>query len=177
MLRKILLATSTLGVILVLFVVYHLSTGGAVQSEAVPAEAILAEKELVLPEAPASQPVQQLAQIKGVPIGAGGKKAWVTWYDKKTRKARIQFRATTWEPVSDTEFHLVDLEVRMAMPGGQIAEVQADEGRILVSPGDLSGPVPSGASRTRTAGTWLCIPTRWSGCGWTISSSIWNCPG
>ncbi|UCG32283.1 MAG: hypothetical protein JSU68_11515 [Phycisphaerales bacterium] len=138
MLRKMLLATSTLSVILVLFFVYHLSTGGAVESDAEPVEVILAEKELVLPEVAESQPVQQLAQIKGVPIGAGGKKAWVTWYDKKTRKARIQFRATTWEPTSDTEFHLVDLEVRMLMPGGQIAEVQADEGHILVSPGDLS---------------------------------------
>ena len=44
MLRKILLATSTLGVILVLFLVYHLSTGGAVESEAEPVEVILAEK-------------------------------------------------------------------------------------------------------------------------------------
>ena len=138
MLRKLLLATSTLAVILVFFLVYHLGTGGATETVDDPAEVALAQTDLTLPQVPESQPVQELPQIKGVPIGEGGKKAWVTWYDKKTRKAKIQFRAATWEPVSDTEFHLLDLEVRMMMPGGQIAEVQADEGEILLSPGDLS---------------------------------------
>ena len=138
MLRKLLLATSTLAVILVLFLVYHLSTGGARETEVEPVEVTLAQVELQLPEVSDSPPVQELPRIKDVPIGQGGKKAWVTWYDKKTRKAKTQFRATTWEPLSNTEFHLVDLEVRMIMPGGQIAEVQADEGEILVSPGDLS---------------------------------------
>jgi len=65
-----------------------------------------------------------------------GQEPKIRVYDPKTGEAKIIFQATEWDPVSDTEFHLIDPSARVLLPGGQLAYVQADEGQIKVQVND-----------------------------------------
>jgi len=65
-----------------------------------------------------------------------GQKPKIRVYDPKTGEAKIIFQAAEWDPVSDTEFHLIDPSARVLLPGGQLAYVQANEGQIKVQAND-----------------------------------------
>jgi len=58
-----------------------------------------------------------------------GKAPTISIYDSKGRE-KIQYRSDDWEPISDNEFHVNDLEMRMLLPGGQLVHVWADEGQV-----------------------------------------------
>ncbi len=56
-------------------------------------------------------------------------------YDRRGN-ARIMFRASGWQPVSDNEFEMVEPTARLLLPSGQLAYVRADQGRVTVQKGD-----------------------------------------
>lgn len=62
-------------------------------------------------------------------------------YDKEG-KTRIAFEATKFDAVSDTEFELVEPTVRLALAGGELAYIWADEGRVTVLQGEDDKPNP-----------------------------------
>jgi len=65
-----------------------------------------------------------------------GEKPKIRVYDPKTGEAKIIFQAREWDPVSDSEFHLISPSARILLPGGQLAYVQADEGQVKVQVND-----------------------------------------
>jgi hypothetical protein len=80
----------------------------------------------------------------GIPIRGGwmggGVAPVLRVYDKKGN-TRIVFRATRWDPISDSEFDLFEPMVRLTLPGGQLAYIWADEGRVVVLQGEGDNPV------------------------------------
>ncbi|HVP12828.1 MAG TPA: hypothetical protein VMV94_16755 [Phycisphaerae bacterium] len=54
-------------------------------------------------------------------------------YDDITGRLKYQFEAKTWEPVSETDFHLQDLLIQIFMPRGEITYISADEAQITLA--------------------------------------------
>ncbi len=69
-------------------------------------------------------------EMRGAKIHSGTK-PYVVVYGADG-EPKYQFRSAKWEPVSETEFKLVQPEICVFMPGGQITQVRADEGQMFV---------------------------------------------
>ncbi len=126
MAKKLLLVAASLGIVLVLFFVYHLSTTSNVDRSA--ALSPIRDEELLGPAA-ATQPVRVL-KIRGVPVPPGSRPRVTVYNDKGD--AKIRFRARTWEPLGETEFHMEEPEIELLMPGGQITHIRSDRGNVIV---------------------------------------------
>lgn len=145
MFKKFMLVVASMAVIAVAYVIYQW------QGEAVP---VVAPPELAPLPRPALPTTMQAdgARPPAIPIGPN----WITAgdapllriYDRQGN-ARIVFRATHWNPISDSEFDLLEATVRLTLPGGQLAYIWADEGRITVLQGKDNNPV---AKRGRLQG-------------------------
>jgi len=143
--KKFMLVVASMAVIAVAYVIYQW------QGEVVP---VVAPRELVRLPRPVPRTATQPdgAGEPAIPIGPN----WITAgdapqlrvYDKQG-KARIVFRATHWSPISDSEFDLLEATVRLALPGGQLVYIWADDGRITVLQGKDNNPV---AKRGRLQG-------------------------
>jgi hypothetical protein len=138
-LKKILLVVASLAVIAIGYQIYRW------QDESLP---VPRQREIVvLPPKPSGPSGTQPAQPGGggIPI----RQAWIGAgqspvlhvYDKNGN-TKIVFRAARWDPVSDNEFDLVEPAIRLTLPGGQLAYVRADEGRMVVQQGENQNPVP-----------------------------------
>jgi len=136
-LRKILLFISTLGIICIAFAIYawHDQPAGR-RRQPIPDTSSLPG-----PETP-EEPTTRRARVNrkalryswaNVPSGYAPK---IRVYDQQTGLAKIVFQARQWDPISDTEFHLVEPSARVLLPGGQLAYVRADEGQVKVQAGD-----------------------------------------
>jgi len=128
MAKKLLLAAASLGIVLVLFFVYHFSTTPRRPQGLQIAQGDIDHEDL-LDHTATTQPTRVL-KLRGVPIPPGSKPR-VTVYDRKGQ-AKIRFRARTWEPLSETEFHMEEPEIELLMPGGQITHIRADRGNVVV---------------------------------------------
>ena len=141
MLRKILLCISTLGILGIAFAIY-----------------LWRQQPIVRPEPPVSttRPHPVRVPVTGTQPSEDGRTAlryeWanipagqapqVRVYDQHTGQARIAFQSRQWEPISDTEFHLVEPTARVLLPGGQLAYVRADEGQVRVQSGGDKNLIP-----------------------------------
>lgn len=122
MLRTLILIVATVSIILVGYGAY------TYQERPVP------HPESQFPKAPATQPMPSFDRpVLSVSQGQvpGGTKPYVVVYDNDG-EPRYQFRAAIWEPVSEVEFRLVDPEICVFMPGGEITRVKADHGHVVV---------------------------------------------
>lgn len=135
MFKRIILVAATLAVIAVAYAIFHW------QDETLP----LASQREAPP--PLTRPVAtRPTTAPGAAISfkdgwvAGGEAPVLRVYDKKGN-TRIIFRATRWNPISDNEFDLVEPTVRLTLPGGQLAYIWADEGRVTVLQGEDDNPV------------------------------------
>ncbi|MGQ9649141.1 MAG: hypothetical protein ACUVXJ_03445 [Phycisphaerae bacterium] len=145
MFKKIMLVVASMAVIAIAYVIYQW------QGEVIP---VVAPREVVQLPRPVSRTatLPEGAGEPAIPIGPN----WITAgdapqlriYDKQG-KARIVFRAMHWSPISDSEFDLLEATVRLALPGGQLAYIWADDGRITVLQGRDNNPV---AKRGRLQG-------------------------
>jgi lipopolysaccharide export system protein LptA len=68
--------------------------------------------------------------VRGMRIHSGDK-PFAQVYDTNG-EVKYQFRATKWEPVSETEYKLIEPEMCVFMPGGQKTQVRADDGQLFV---------------------------------------------
>jgi len=143
--KKFMLVVASMAVIAIAYAIYQW------QGETVP---VVSQRELVQLPRPASPTATQADGVRGpaIPIGpswlSGGDAPLLRIYDKEGN-TRIVFRATRWNPISDSEFDLLEATVRLTLPGGQLAYIWADEGRITVLQGKDNNPV---AKRGRLQG-------------------------
>lgn len=123
MLRTIVLALASLSIILVGFAAY------TYQDPVTQYEKSLVDANL--PDDPfANVGTAGVLEYDGVTVPGGEKPAVKVWTDDG--EARYQFRATTWEPIREDLFRLVDPEIAVFMPGGQITRIQADHGETFL---------------------------------------------
>lgn len=123
MLRRVLIAGSTFAIVVLLFVVYQLSTDGPP----------------VATTQPVAQPpvTTQLADdvprlhLRGVDVPPG-EKPFVIVYDEHGRP-KIRFRSVEWRPIRENEWHMTAPEVRLLLPSGQPVYITADEGQVVVA--------------------------------------------
>jgi lipopolysaccharide export system protein LptA len=54
-------------------------------------------------------------------------------YDDISGRLKYQFEAKTWEPVSETDFHLRDMLIQIFMPHGEITYISADEAQVTLA--------------------------------------------
>ena len=122
MVRTVLLVSTTAAAILAGYAAYTYQEGGLrlvrVRSE----------------DVPTSQPMDVFEgaglDIRGARVRTGDRPS--VWVYDTDGEPKYQFRSTKWEPISETEFELVDPEICVFMPGGQKTQVRADHGRIFV---------------------------------------------
>jgi len=122
MVRTVLLVVASVASILVGYAAYTYQEGGLRLTGASASSA------------PTSRPMGDFEGaglvVRGGTVRAGAK-PYVVVYDAEG-EPKYQFRAVKWEPVSETEFKLVQPEVCVFMPGGQMTQVRADDGQIFV---------------------------------------------
>lgn len=147
MFRKIILAVSTFALVCVVFAIYQWQDetfsarpGGHGTTALTPVRPISDRTTTQ----PATEPSGQLTirQFKAQP----GASPTVRLYDPKTGEARIIFQAVKWQPISDTEFELNEPSARILLPGGQLAYVRADEGKIQLQGNDKENMDPKRGS-------------------------------
>ncbi len=126
MLRNVVLAVSSLALLVVLFVAYS-----ALVNE--PRAGTPAEKvtETLPPAATPEAPPLRVGDSVEVP--AGGKIVFKR-YDERSGRPRDMFICEDWRPVPDArnEIHVSAPELALLLPSGMIATVLADEGQITV---------------------------------------------
>ncbi len=136
LIRSVILAVSTLAVVGVLFSVYQYSTG--VQ----PAPPTLADPPRVHVQATESA----AESAEGVSIGDGsvgrGERITISLYEPDSDRARAELEVSDYKPTAgaDNEFHLVEPEIRLRTPDGQLVRVKAQQGWIQLVGGDMRNP-------------------------------------
>lgn len=125
MLKKVLLAVSTFGIALLLFVAYQWSDSGfrRPQGNAAPEPAPTTQ-------AATSRGAAALT-IRGVEVRPGAAPE-LTVYDRDGR-LKMVFRADEWYPIAANEWKMTRLHVDLNLPGGQPIYVDADEGQVVVA--------------------------------------------
>lgn len=126
MTRNIVLAVSSLAVLLVLFVVYSVLVGTPSSGRAErPA------MEQVPPQEPAAT---QPFQVGGVVEVPGGGKIVYRQYDEHTGRPRSMLALQDWQPVAGAknEIRVTGPELATLLPSGMIATITADEGQITI---------------------------------------------
>ncbi len=123
MLRTIVLAGASLSIILAGFAAYTYQDPTEKYAESL--------VDANLPDEPfSSLNSTGVLEYDGVSVPGGEKPAVKVWTDDG--EARYQFRATTWEPIREDLFRLVDPEIAVFMPGGQITRIRADHGETFL---------------------------------------------
>lgn len=132
MLKKITLALATLALAIASY--YVLSRGDRLVQTG-PANSNSANQVVTLPE-----------QSKGgsIDIGIGpispGERTSAVVYDDLTGRPKYRFEARRWEPVSNTQFDLEELEIRIYTPRGQITYISADKANVTLAQGARNNP-------------------------------------
>ncbi len=62
-----------------------------------------------------------------------GDQTLVRVYDEITGRLKYVFEADSWEPTSETDFHLRNLAIQIHMPRGEISYIRADEAEVTLS--------------------------------------------
>jgi len=126
MLRNIVLALSSLALLIVLFVAYS----ALVNEPRANGPAETATDRLAPPATPTTAP---LRVGESVEVPAGGKIVFKR-YDERTGRPRDMFICEDWQPVPDArnEIHVSAPELAMLLPNGMIVTVLAEEGQIAV---------------------------------------------
>jgi hypothetical protein len=126
MIRNIVLAVSSLAVLIILFMVYSLLVGapasGRVERPAM---------EQVPPQEPTTTQPFQVGGALEVP---GGGKIVYKQYDEHTGRPRSMLSLQDWQPVpgAKNEIRVTGPELAPLLPSGMIATISADEGQITV---------------------------------------------
>lgn len=128
--RRILLALGTLGFVLIAYAVYNMTAGDKASVHETltvgPDEADFAELEAQAAREVIESPDPEELQLTQ---GSGGE---IVIFDPKTQERRLIFRAHEWKDVADNEYHMQSPTIRLLTPRGQIVEVRADEGQIVM---------------------------------------------
>jgi len=122
MLRRLILATGTLGLILLAYGIYRLRNAPPDQ-----APSNLPE----IPQAVTSAPASQVGVLgmRDVRIAPGhGSKHIV--YDAEGRE-RYVLEFAEWQPISENEASLVRPKITIYLPSGQITQIQAETGQVV----------------------------------------------
>ncbi len=133
MFRKIILFVATFALACVAFAIYQWRDEGTVRVRPVPRQ-VPTLQPTNTPISGTTQPAAGQAPalvFRGARLPPGERPV-ARLYDPDTGEARIIFQASQWEPISDTEFHLLEPSARLLLPGGQLAFVRSDEGHIKV---------------------------------------------
>ena len=148
MIRSLMLALATVAIIGVCFAVYLM--GQRDPAPATPTQPSRFVDRPHVPLTPTTQPSNARSiqgegfSFRGTNLPPGENPA-ITIFDPKGNE-RILFRSARWEPVSDTEFHVSDLDARIQLPGGQLVYVKADEANIVVQRTDSGNYNPKSGS-------------------------------
>lgn len=54
-------------------------------------------------------------------------------YDDVTGRLKYQFEAKTWEPISETDFRIIEPLIQIFMPHGEITYIQSDEAELTLA--------------------------------------------
>jgi lipopolysaccharide export system protein LptA len=89
------------------------------------------------PDAATTRPVGTLNRSgEALTLGSGklppGESPHVRFYDEKTGDLKYDFQAEHWEYVSESVLAMKHPKAKVLLPGGQLADVKADEGEIVV---------------------------------------------
>ena len=145
MFRKLLLCISTFGIVCIAFAIYVWQDPSVERPQ--PGRTATLPSAVRTPTATTQPADGSRATLRydwaNIPAGQAPQ---VRVYDPRTGQARIAFQARQWDPVSDTEFHLVEPSARVLLPGGQLAYVRADEGQVRVQSGDNRNLIPQRGS-------------------------------
>jgi lipopolysaccharide export system protein LptA len=125
--KRILLASATVALCIVAYLV--LTAGDIVVAPRTTNEGSQAVRQFV------SKPTTQVSQsISDSNINfSPGDQTRVRVYDELTGRLKYQFDAKTWEPTSNTDFHLRDILIQIFMPRGEITYISADEAQVALS--------------------------------------------
>jgi hypothetical protein len=125
MVRRLMIATGTLGLILVLFGLYR-------SQNPPPEKSVPAVPEITLSATPGPSTQQAIPWIRDLRI-APGKEATFEFFDTK---GQLQYLMKTaeWKALKENELILTGPEVWKFMRNGQIVRITAAEGRITVEP-------------------------------------------
>ncbi|MFQ6048956.1 MAG: hypothetical protein ACE5K7_06295, partial [Phycisphaerae bacterium] len=126
MLKKLLLAASTLGLVLVAFAIYSRQFGAAR-----PARVVAGGLDATRPLSPTTTAAASGLRVGQAGAVGPGEKPFVQIFDDYGR-LKAQFRAQRWEPLAEDEFALTSPEVWLFMPAGQMTHIIADQGRVIV---------------------------------------------
>ncbi|MCK4343069.1 MAG: hypothetical protein KAY37_15245 [Phycisphaerae bacterium] len=125
MVRNVVLALSSLAVLIILFVAYTVLVGTPGGESRRPRD----EKRL---PPHVQQTTEPLRIGEDVELPAGGRIVF-TVYDERTGRPTDKFSCHDWQPVpgSQKEIHVSQPELAMLLPSGMIATVWADEGQLV----------------------------------------------
>jgi hypothetical protein len=137
-LKKAILAGATLAVLLVAFQIYRWQEDTPTASRR---DTVGDLPERRTPPTPSTQPAGEGGFTLGEAVVPAGQAPLYRVYDRKGNVV-IVFRSTEWEPRGSDELILVEPTARILLPGGQLAYVRADEGRVKVQKGDNNDPKP-----------------------------------
>lgn len=62
-----------------------------------------------------------------------GEMTLVRVYDDVSGRLKYVFEAKSWEPISQVDFHLRDLQIQIFMPRGEITYINADEAQVTLA--------------------------------------------
>ncbi|HKQ50645.1 MAG TPA: hypothetical protein VJZ71_21420 [Phycisphaerae bacterium] len=62
-----------------------------------------------------------------------GEMTLVRVYDEVSGRLKYVFEAKSWEPISQVDFHLRDLQIQIFMPRGEITYINADEAQVTLA--------------------------------------------
>lgn len=152
--KKIILAVVTLMLGLAAYAVFTRGDRRVVRSK-VTGDSEAVRQFVSRPTSQASQSISD-AEMRFSP----GETTQVKVYDEISGRLKYVFKASKWEPISETEFHLKDLAIQLYMPRGETTYIEAPEanvtlarkGRNRVDPkrGHLKGPVKITLDRSTT---------------------------
>ena len=127
MVKKLLLAAASLGLILVVFAIYSRKFAPT-QTVRMPARGTTQQAGSQKETTPVT--IKGLGLSRETEIGAG-EKPLVQVFDEYGR-IKYQFRSLRWEPVAEDEMHLVKAEIWIFRPSGQFVHISADEGQVVM---------------------------------------------
>lgn len=131
MARNIILAISSLAVLLVLFFAYTTYMGASTDAP------VREQAERRLPAQTPSTQAVSVADVGEIPPGG---KIMYKLYDERTGRPTDMFLCHDWKPVPDAknEIHVTGPELELLLPSGMIAHISAEEGQINVDRIDQS---------------------------------------
>ena len=135
MLRRLIIACGTLGLILVAFGLYR--SQNAPPEKPLPA---LPEVTVATASAPASR--QAVPWMKDLQISPGKGGASYEVFDQKSGQLQYLMKAAEWKAANDNELGLTKPELWRFMRNGQILRITADTGQITVEPAGKSNLKP-----------------------------------